>query len=58
MPCPVNKCVTASDGSVDHRWCLVELFKTERIKSLADWEEMCKPKTVVKKKVKVRVPKE
>lgn len=50
MPCPVNKCV-----GDDHRLCLVELFKTNRIKSLADWEALWKPK---KRIVKARVPKE
>ena len=50
MPCPVNKCV-----GVDHRLCLVELFKTNRIQTLADWEAMIKP---VRRKVKARVPKE
>lgn len=24
---------------VDHRWCLIELFKTNKIKSVREWQE-------------------
>ena len=29
----------ANLGEVDHRWCLVRLFKTNAIKSVKEWEE-------------------
>lgn len=58
MQCPVNKCVPSTDGGVDHRLCLVELFETNRIQTIADWQEMWKPKTIVKGKRRVRIPKE
>jgi hypothetical protein len=59
MPCPVcNQSPGSGAAGADHRWCLVELFKTNRIKSIADWQELCKPKTIVKGKVKVRIAKE
>jgi hypothetical protein len=56
MPCPV--CNQPPASGVDHRWCLVELFKTDRIKSIADWEALCKPKTIIKKKIKARIAKD
>jgi hypothetical protein len=59
MPCPVcNQSPASGAGDADHRWCLVELFKSNTIKSVADWEALCKPKTTIKRKVKARVPKE
>jgi hypothetical protein len=58
MPCPVNKCVPLADGGVDHQLCLVELFETNRIQTIAEWHNMWKPKTIIKRKVKVRIPKE
>jgi len=56
MPCPV--CNQPPASGADHRWCLVELFKTNRIKSVNEWEELCKPKTIIKGKKTVRIPKE
>jgi hypothetical protein len=56
MPCPV--CNQSPASGADHRWCLVELFKTNRIQSVTDWEEMSKPKTIVKRTIKVRIAKE
>jgi hypothetical protein len=55
MPCPI--CKRPRDAP-DHRWCLVELFKTNKIQSVADWEELAKPITIKKGTIKVRVPKE
>lgn len=50
MPCPI--CNISIDAGVDHRWCLVELFKTNRIKSVKEWEDMSrKPKTILKGRV-------
>jgi hypothetical protein len=36
----------------DHRWCLVKLFKENKIQSLEDWQKMCKE---VARRVKIRV---
>lgn len=33
----------------DHRWCLVELFKNNRIQSVRDWELM----SIVRKRIKI-----
>jgi hypothetical protein len=56
MSCPI--CNQPPASGTDHRWCLVELFKTNRIQSVADWEALCKPKTIIKKKIKVHIKKE
>ena len=54
MPCPVcNKPI-----GEDHRWCVFELLKENKIQDVSEWTEMCKPKTIVKGKIKVRIPKE
>jgi hypothetical protein len=59
MPCPVcNQPPASGAANADHRWCLVELFKTNRIQSVADWEALCKPKTIVKKTIRVRITKD
>ena len=39
MPCPV--CLKIES---DHRPCVLELFKTDKIQSIKEWEEMSKPK--------------
>jgi hypothetical protein len=44
--CPV--CSKPVPGP-DHRWCLVELFKANRIQTLREWEKMC----IVRKKIRV-----
>lgn len=55
MPCPI--CNQNIGNGVDHRWCLVELFKTNKIKSVAEWEALsAKPKTIFKRKVKALLP--
>lgn len=57
MPCPVCSC---NIGEADHRMCLVELFRNDTIKSVADWEKMCKPckpKTIRKGKIIAYLPK-
>lgn len=54
MPCPVcNKPI-----GVDHRMCVFELFKSNRIQTVQEWENMSKPKTIRKGTTKARVPKE
>ena len=54
MPCPVcNKPI-----GEDHRWCVFELLKENKIQDVSEWTEMCKPKTIIKGKIKVRIPKE
>ena len=55
MPCPVCNRPANTDN---HRTCLVELFKTNKIQSVKDWEELCKPKTIVKRRIKARVDRE
>jgi hypothetical protein len=54
MTCPI--CTKPPTGEADHRWCLVELFKTNKIQKVSDWEAMCKPKTIIKGRVKIRLP--
>jgi len=54
MPCPVCK----KPIGEDHRWCVFELLKTNKIQDVAQWEEMSRPKTILKGKLKIRVPKE
>ena len=55
MPCPI--CKQKPEG-VDHRLCLFELFKTNAIKSVADWEALSKPKTIMKGRIRVLLMKE
>jgi hypothetical protein len=54
MPCPVCK----KPIGEDHRWCVFELLKTNKIQDVSQWEEMSRPKTIIKGKIKVRIPKE
>ena len=50
MPtCPV--CKFDAPGN-DHRWCVLELFKTNQIQSVEDWERKC----VTRKIIRVREP--
>ena len=56
MPCPV--CKQTPGSGTDHRLCLFELFKTNVIKSVSDWETMCKPKTIKKGRIRALLPKE
>ena len=57
MACPVCK-KDAYTGS-DHRWCLVELFKSNVIKTVAEWEAMCRmPATIRKGRVRALIRKE
>jgi hypothetical protein len=53
MTCPV--CSKKPEES-DHRTCVFELFKTNVIKSVAEWREMCKPKTIRKGRIRVMLP--
>ena len=53
MPCPI--CSKKSEEA-DHRTCVFELFKTNVIKSVAEWREMCKPKTIRKGRIRVYLP--
>ena len=54
MPCPVCKMPLGPD----HRQCLVELFRTNKIQTVKDWEDMMKPKTIIKGKARIRIEKE
>lgn len=53
MPCPV---CSKQLENVDHRTCVFELFKTNVIKSVAEWREMCKPKTIRKGRIRAFLP--
>ena len=57
MPCPVCKKEPATGGD-DHRMCVFKLLEENKIQSVKEWEEMCKPKTIVKGRVRIRVTKE
>jgi hypothetical protein len=50
MPCPVCE---LQIGDADHRTCLLQLFRENRIKSTKEWKMLCKPKpkTLVKETV-------
>lgn len=54
--CPHCK-VKLSEQS-DHRLCLFAMFETNLIKSVADWEALCRPKTIRKGRIRVLLPKE
>ena len=59
MPCPV--CFKEPGSGADHRWCLAQLFRENRIQSVDEWMELCKPpkpKTIIKGKTTIRVKKE
>ena len=54
MTCPVCK-----KDAGDHRNCLVELFKSNVIKTVAEWEAMCKkPVTIRKGQIRAHIRKE
>ena len=57
MPtCPL--CSKPTGPDTDHRSCVLELFKTNKIQSVKDWEALCKPKTIVKQRIRVRIMKD
>ena len=57
MPCPI--CRTEPESGNDHRYCLVQLFRENRIKSIQEWRDMCKkPQTIIKGRVTIKVKKE
>lgn len=57
MPCPI--CRTEPGSGNDHRYCLAQLFRENRIKSIREWEDMCKKsQTIIKGKVIIKVKKE
>ena len=56
MPCPV--CAKPAESGADHRMCVFKLLEENKIQSVKEWEEMCKPKTIVKGRVRIRVTKE
>ena len=55
MPCPV---CSLAIGDADHRMCVLNLLKSGTIKTVREWEVLCKPKTVRKGRVKAVIPKE
>lgn len=46
------------DETADHRRCVFQLLEENKIQSVEQWEALCKPKTIRKRTIKVRVPKE
>ncbi len=40
MSIPICPCCTKAKTE-DHRWCLVDLFSTNAIQDVQDWERMC-----------------
>jgi len=57
MPCPICS-KTMQDETADHRRCVFQLLEENKIQSVEQWEALCKPKTIRKRTIKVRVPKE
>ena len=57
MPCPV--CLQAI-SETGHRFCVLDLLKSGKIKSSSEWENMCKdkPMTIRKGKVRAILPKD
>ena len=56
MPCPV--CAKPAESGADHRVCVFKLLEENKIQTVEEWEKMCKPKTIVKGRVRIRVTKE
>jgi hypothetical protein len=56
MECPhCNQPVQTPTSN--HKMCVIELFRTDAIKSIQDWEASWRPRAIVKRKVIVRIPK-
>jgi hypothetical protein len=54
MPCP--HCKAERLNNVDHRECILELFKSNKITSVAQWERMCATRVIGgRRTVRVRV---
>jgi hypothetical protein len=47
--CPV--CSKSVGSNADHRYCVLELFKTNKIKSVKEWEKM----SIVRRRICVKV---
>ena len=57
MPCPV--CKTTIESGADHRPCVFQLFESNTIRSVEEWEVLStKPLTIVKGRVRARIPRE
>jgi hypothetical protein len=54
MPCPVCSC---NIGQADHRMCVIQLFREDKIKSVAEWQNLCRPVTIRKGKIIAYLPK-
>ena len=57
MECP-HCSQLANTPTSDHKACVIELFRTDKIKSIKDWEASWRPRTIVKRRVKVYITKE
>lgn len=57
MPCPVCEMPI---GENDHRWCVLDLLKSGKIKTASEWTKMArdKPVTIMKGRVKAVLPKD
>ena len=59
MPCPI--CQKEPGSGSDHRGCLVTLFRENKIQSIREWEDLCKPpkpKTIIKGRVTIKIKEE
>ena len=56
MPCPV---CDMPIGEAEHRWCVLDLLKSGKIKTADEWTKMAsdKPVTIHKGRVKAVIPK-
>lgn len=55
MPCPV--CGQPIDAA-DHRSCIFHLFESNTIQSIEEWQALARPVTIVKGRVRARIPRE
>ena len=54
MPCP--HCQMLLSLGVDHRMCLIALFRSNKIQSVEEWRKMAETRTIIlgKKRVKIQ----
>ena len=59
MPPICPHCTRSLSETDDHRLCLMEMFKTNKIQRVSDWTKLCeeygKPKTIMKRRIRVMV---
>lgn len=52
--CPICSAPVPAPEGRDHRACVIQLFRENRIKSVKDWEKM----SIVRRRISVREPAE